>query len=239
MRRTLAQLAVVAFLPAVSSAAVLYSGSGLPSDQGAAYVNIGPAVQSAATPGVTLNTAALAGIYAGYFYSLPTGTLDKAAGFDVSITAALLSSPVTTPTRAGLSFLLLTSDHTGVELALQPGLIFAQAEGFGSPTGESASFDTSKLTDYHITVSGGTYALSADGTPILTGPLRDYSATTTPFDGTPAGPVYSQHDLLFIGDDTSSASGSFRFAAAAVVPEPGLALPALLGGAMLARRRRR
>lgn len=220
-------------LPSLAAAATLYSGSNTPSTQGWTNGFIGSVVETPMSPGVQLNTSANNAYYGGYFNQLPAGTLSKTTGFDVSITAALLSESGTNPARSGLSFLILTSDHTGVELAVQPTQIFAQAVGFGSPTGESVAYNTTPLTTYDIAISGTTYALSANGTEILTGPLRDYSATSTPF-----GPIYSATDLLFIGDDTSSAGGAFQLTSVTVVPEPGsVVLAAVATGAFLRRRR--
>ena len=52
-------------------------------------------------------------------------------------------------------------------------------------------------------MTGDTYALSANDTPVLTGPVRDY----TPFVG--LIDPYETPNFLFFGDNTTSARASF------------------------------
>jgi len=74
---------------------------------------------------------------------------------------------------------------------------------------EDAPFTTTTgLISYTLAIHGGTYALSANGAPILNGNLRDYTAF--------AGPPYNIPNFIFLGDDTSSAKAKIRLAAFAV-----------------------
>lgn len=65
-------------------------------------------------------------------------------------------------------------------------------------------YNTTSLANYQITISADTYTLSANGTSILTGPLRDYSS----FEGFPD--PYQTPNFLFIGDNTTSAQARIR-----------------------------
>ncbi|BAU11563.1 outer membrane secretion protein [Leptolyngbya sp. NIES-3755] len=132
--------------------------------------------------------------------------------------------------RAGLSIIVLSSDTRGIELGFWTNRIWAQEDGVvkadpvtrssppTSPTGtrfsqaEGATFDTqSSLNQYDLTILGNTYALYANGNyslPLLTGRLRDYSPEFAAFGV--AGVPYVTPNLVFIGDNTTSASGSFQ-----------------------------
>jgi len=71
--------------------------------------------------------------------------------------------------------------------------------------------DMSTLRQYRLTVLGDRYVLLSDDAVLLTGPLRDYTAwpgLSVPFLGT-LDP-YQQANMLFLGDDTSSASANFK-----------------------------
>ncbi len=141
--------------------------------------------------------------------------------------------------RAGFSVIAIGNDLKGIELGFfhddtaheiwayeddTPNSIdlFTQAEGV-----DRTAAETGTLTTYDLTVFGNGYELSADGTSILSGPLRDYTA----FDG-PSVPLfgeldpYEQPNLLFFGDDTSSADSHVRLGSISVtaIPEPSAGL---------------
>jgi hypothetical protein len=69
-----------------------------------------------------------------------------------------------------------------------------------------------------LAVLGDDYALSSAGIPIVSGKLRDYTA----FSGFPD--PYKTPNLIFLGDDTSSASAKISLAYVAVGPR---SLPSL------------
>jgi hypothetical protein len=129
--------------------------------------------------------------------------LDRTTGFQVNFRIRLESESHATNHRAGLSVIVLGQDAKGVELAFWENEIWAQgddATGGLFRHGEGAVFDTTaSLTDYQVTIGGDTYTLTANGNPLLTGPLRDYSA----FDGFPD--PYETPNFLFLGDNTTSA----------------------------------
>ncbi|MFM7425882.1 MAG: Calx-beta domain-containing protein [Elainella sp.] len=163
-------------------------------------------------------------IYAGYSSLTTAGDkvnptypdLDRTAGFSLQFGAQILEEQRTNPNRAGFSVILLSSDKRGIELGFQQaegGRIFAQSDGTtpnpadqsnGQPNGlfvaaESTAHNINLATDYRLTIQGNSYRLFANGSPILTGPLRDYS----PFSG--AIDPYERPNLVFLGDDTTSA----------------------------------
>lgn len=230
--------------PLAASAAALYSGSpGVsPVAEGWVLGTQAPApatiptpwaaaTVSPAVPGVTLSTLADRSGYAGFVYSaVPMTPTQNTLRF----TAALLTSDVATGgagSRAGLSVLLLDNSNRGVELGFVPGQIFSQAVGF-TAVGESAAFDPTPLTTYTLTLTHTGYSLLASGVTVLSGPLRDYSGTPTVF-----GPIYSQPNFLFIGDNTTRAAATFQLGPVSVIPEPGWVLTVMPAGLLLLRRR--
>jgi hypothetical protein len=192
--------------------------------------------------GTTLDTNGAAGTQAGFSnHSVVTGqvvnpafpALDRNAGFTVHLEdLRVLSETHASTDRAGTSLIVLASDRKGIELGFWEGLIFAQNDTPLFTHGEQASFNTTVAHDYDLRIQGSTYALFADGSPLLTGPLRDYAA----FGGFPD--PYELPNFLFLGDDTGSASAAVRFAGVSVtVPEPA-ALSLLAVTPLLLRRRR-
>jgi hypothetical protein len=176
--------------------------------------------------------------------------LDRTSGFSLRVRMRLNNETHTgNPVRAGFSILLLGSDRLGVEIGFQSDTLFAQAPGFGAPPAESISGAgiaalTGSFQLYNLLVFGDTYRLgletAAGISPLLTGPLKDYTAATG-F----AGDVYRTPNFLFLGDDTTSASAStdlnfVSITTNAVAPEPvSIALiGSVLPGLLLARRRR-
>ncbi len=158
--------------------------------------------------------------------------LDRTAGFEVDFTLRVIDEQHSSSDRAGFSITVLSSVASpgppGIELGFWKNEVWAQNAGFTH--GESSGvFDTTTgLIPYRLLVSGNTYQLLANGNPILSGNLRDYSA----FNGGPpfnTGFPYNQANFLFFGDDTSSASANVQLASIQVVPEPGAILMAAVG----------
>jgi hypothetical protein len=248
--RLLSVLSVLA-APVLASAATpltIYSGNVRPADEAWLYATqapppaLPPTAWAGATEallgggsGVRLNTLADLGGYAGYFKQLPTNTLSRSIGFQASFTLNLHSEVNTAgQPRAGLSILVLTTDPQAIELAFQKDRIFAQPAGFAA-FGESASVNLDGEFTAHIRVFGGTYALHLNdsASPVLTGSLRNYSGTPTPF-----GFIYDNRDAIFLGDDTTRAAADFTFSRATVIPEPAISLVALASLPVILRRRR-
>lgn len=240
-----------------SHATVLYDGSlaTLPADQEWHYLLLGTsATESLGGGAAILDTTAVQDDLAGYFSGLPpfladhpgVGVLDSSAGFVVRFNLQLVFEEHSGSTdRAGFSVIVLDSSAKGVELGFWADEIWAQDDDplFTHSTGtETATFDTTAMTQYDLSIQGGTYWLSAGGPALVTGALKDYSDfdhTTVP--GLPADP-YEMSNFLFFGDNTTSASATVGIAMIELIPipEPASVTILLVGcAAALARRRRR
>lgn len=134
-------------------------------------------------------------------------SLDRMVGFQVNITLQVENESHLNNHRAGFSLIILGSDARGVELAFWQNEIWAQS---GDNTGglfnhgEGVAFATTNLINYQVTIIGDIYTLTANGQPLFTGPVRDYSA----FDGFPD--PYHTPNFIFLGDDTTSAQARVR-----------------------------
>ena len=140
--------------------------------------------------------------------------------------------------RSGFSVVLLSNDLKGIELGFRSDRIFAQEDGTIQvntalePDGTQANktrtlftqgefttrVTTTSPTHYSIGILGDLYTLYSGGVAILSGQLRDYSAfqpqtitANVPIFGAvsvvPPSP-YRQKNLIFLGDNTSSAAAS-------------------------------
>ncbi|HET6573667.1 MAG TPA: PEP-CTERM sorting domain-containing protein [Fimbriiglobus sp.] len=159
--------------------------------------------------------------------------LDRTAGFSLSWTVQVHQESHTSADRAGFSTILLASDRRGIELGFWTTEVWAQEAGF--TRAEAAVWDTGQRTDYTLTIQGDAYRLTGNGTSLLTGPLRDYSSSSTP---------YNLPSFLFLGDDTSSALADVtvgRVTVVSPVPEPAglLAVGAALAWVVARRRGRK
>jgi hypothetical protein len=147
--------------------------------------------------------------------------LDRTAGFQVNFTIQVENESHESNQRSGFSMVVLGQDARGIELAFWEDQIWAQSDG---STGglfshaEGVPFvTTAGLVEYQLTIAGDTYTLSANHEPILTGPVRDYSA----FDGFPD--PYETPNFLFLGDDTTSAQARLRLSFVSITgTDPGL-----------------
>jgi hypothetical protein len=172
-------------------------------------------------------------IQAGFFRTVTMPfTLDLAYGFRLRMDVKILSESHSSPNRAGFSIIALSDSLSGIELGFWEDEIWAQS-GSDFKHAEGKSFNTkSAFRRYELTVKGSGYSLSADGLPVLTGAVRDYSAFGFP---------YNSKNFLFFGDNTTSASGAaaIRFASITQIPEPAMLLPVALALAatVVARRR--
>ncbi|MEP7189390.1 MAG: PEP-CTERM sorting domain-containing protein [Roseiflexaceae bacterium] len=212
---------------------VLYDGakSNRPDDQGFTFLAVPSVSPTTAGDATILDTASNKNTFAGYF-SKPTPqlVLDRAIGYTVSFTvqveledhAGSDKNSDGTEDRAGFSLIVLSSDTRGIELGFWKDRIWAQEDGATEPPlftqAEGAPFDTqSARVGYVLAVLGDSYALSSNGTPILSGRLRDYTA----FNDIPD--PYETPNLIFLGDDTSSASAKISLAYVAAGPIASIA----------------
>lgn len=166
--------------------------------------------------GVTiLNTMPVQSDMAGYFVrSEAVPDLQRTQGFTFTFTIQIDEEAHASNHRAGFSIILLSEDLLGIELGFWEDRIWAQ-EGGEPPDlftqAEGVAYDTTAaLTTYHLTILNDTYTLLADQIPILTGPVRDYTA----FEG--ALDPYETPNFIFLGDNTSSARAQARLAYMAV-----------------------
>jgi hypothetical protein len=203
----------------------LYDGNqpGTPDTQGFLnFASVGTGTQTAGGGQTALNTTSPSAFYAGYTnynFTISAGALtpvdfanpvfpilDRAAGFTLHFTAQVLND-ISGPNRAGFSVIVLGSDKKGVEIGFQSATIFAQSDNplFGTPaesnSDPSIAARVSAMTPYDLTIQGDTYLLATNSFTILTGSVKDYTAASGPF-----GNVYRTPGLLFLGDDTTSAS---------------------------------
>jgi hypothetical protein len=228
-------VAASAVAPAAIAPIVLYDGAlgTLPDAQGFTFLAL-PSVSPTVSGGATiLDTSSDKSTYAGYF-SKPTPqlVLDRVIGYTVSFTVQVELEDHSgsdknsdgIEDRAGFSLIVLSSDKRGIELGFWKDRIWAQEGGTGSTLftqAEVATFDTqSARRPYTLAVQGDSYALSSNGAPILSGNLRDYTALT----GFPD--PYETPNLIFVGDDTTSASAKVQLAyvAAGPISSPGPSL---------------
>jgi len=217
----------------ILGAYTLYSGflGNKPTDQPwLAFANLGTTSETLIPEGVNLNTLGTAPIpeiirnstYAGYGNKNTTPALvntnfpelDAAQGFTVAFSINLVSEARSNDDRAGFSLLVTTKDNKkAIELGFQrlsanTGKIFAQDDGANLFTAaEFVSFDTNQVADYRLKVLNNSYTLFANGTQILTGALRDY----TPFGGVMGVDPYEEPNVIFLGDNTTSAWASVNF----------------------------
>lgn len=185
---------------------------GTPDEQAFVYQAVGscpfcpPQVQqiySGTIPATIFNSMAEIQDSAGYTAS--PQTFDRAAGFTLQFTVRIKQETHNNADRAGFSVILLAEDLQGIELAFWPDRIWAQADTPLFTHAEEAVYDTtSDLTVYDLTIMTDTYSLAANGTAVLTGPVRDYTAWEPPIPGAPD--PYETPNLIFLGDDTSSAA---------------------------------
>lgn len=190
----------------------------------------GNASQSVIASGVQLTTDNA--VSAGYSNTLPIlnvfknpafPTLDRQAGFELAFELQLAAESHLNPHRAGFSVTLLASDMRGVELGFWENEIWAQTDNPLFQHGPGIAFDTTQAeVAYTLRIAGDQFYLSANGMPLLTSSLRDYSA----FGSAP----YTLGNYLFLGDNTSSAAATARIGqiTLSTVPEPAMMCLAMM-----------
>jgi hypothetical protein len=220
MRRSLITAAFALVLlaaPAGATTEILYDGAlgSTPDAQGWVYASFpltgAKATQSVEGATTLLDTTAAMRDMAGYFYTRPPEqALDRSIGFRLVFNLRIAEEKHVNPNRAGFSLIVLASDLKGVELAFWEDQIWAQTDRPLFTKGEaSRPFNTwAGLVSYALAIHDDTYTLSADGKPILSGALKDYSSFRTP----PFDFVYRQPNFIFFGDNTGSAAARVAIA---------------------------
>jgi hypothetical protein len=148
----------------------------------------------------------------------------------VWFTVQVLTETHVSPHRAGFSALVIGSDLRGIELGFWENEVWAQEGGSINPFthAEGATFTTTaELIEYRLSVVGESYTLAANGSTVLSGLLRDYTLAPPP--PLPLNP-YTTANLIFLGDDTSSAQAKIKLRYAAVINAPpfSIHLPIIL-----------
>lgn len=235
---TAAGLAAVAAAPAAQAATLYDPALGtLPTAQGWSVLASGTAAasQSVAAGRYRLDTTG-AGVSA-YGNAISTA-LDTAAGFDLRFTLQVVNESHDSANRAGYSVVMVGSDPSkALELSFWSDQVWAadyvasDADRFVHGAGAAVD-NTAAPHDWLLSVRNQQFALAADGSVLLAGSLRNYTA---------AGLPYNVPNFLFFGDDSSRGVSVTQLGLVSVsaVPEPAAAWLALAGGALLWLRRRR
>jgi hypothetical protein len=255
--RVLCPLLLAWLSVAPAAAAVLYDGGrgSHPSAQGWAYLTspfFGAAADRYLEPGGSAldtrdNRSDSAGHFLGYLGTPGLPSFDRQNGFILDFSLRIDDENHDSRDdngdglydRAGYSLLLVTSDLRALELGFFDDRVWAYEDNRGTKSAftqaEGFAVATDQLRDYSLTIQGEGYSLAIDGLGVLSGPLRNY----TFFAGFPD--PYETRNLLFMGDDTSSAESRSFLAAVSIQPLPVPLPPAwalLASGLWLTGRRR-
>lgn len=203
MSRALAALLSLTMHWSAGRAQILYDAQPgtLPAEQGWSYAALpGTARQTHTGSATRLDTLMSLSEAAGYALR-PAPPLDRRTGFNLVLRFHLLEARSTRPERAGFSVIVLDAERRGIELGFGAGDVFAQHDQPLFTRGESAGFPLSNgPVEAVLSLRGDHYTLFLNRSPLLTGPVRDYTA----FSGFPD--VYETPNFLFLGDNTTSAA---------------------------------
>lgn len=147
--------------------------------------------------------------------------LNRLAGFNLRLRFRLPAEHHARDDRAGFSVIVLDAARRGVELGFWTNQVFAQADQPLFTRAESVAhpFDAAPV-EAVLSLQAAHYRLFVNGTPLLTGPVRDYTA----FTGFPD--VYETPNFIFLGDDTTSAAAEVEIYSVALILPPRLSLAA-------------
>ncbi|NJL10826.1 MAG: hypothetical protein HC908_13460 [Calothrix sp. SM1_7_51] len=195
-----------------------------------------------------LNTTFNPAVQAGF--ANITQNLDNTKGYTISFTAQVLAESRTATAnknndgkddRAGFSVLVVSSDNTkAIELEFWENRIWAQEDGTNQTNpalepddapnsnfrtlftqAEFVTYDTkNQASNYELAVQGNYYTLSANGTVILSGRMRNYTAfNKLPNNTNP----YRRSNNIFFGDTTPSAQANINLAKVSITTDTALA----------------
>lgn len=200
-----------------AEAQVLYSAEAgtLPAEQGWFYYSLPvAAVHQMSNHAAFLSTTATASLQAGLSPGTPP-PLPRTNAFALLFTLWVHSEAHLNTNRAGCSVIVLGEDARGIELGFWTNRIFAQADAPLFTHAEDAEFNCAiGFMDYALTLRATNYMLFANGVPTLTGPIRDYTAFTGPLD------PYETPNLIFLGDNTTSAHAAISLRRVALIIPP-------------------
>jgi hypothetical protein len=209
------------FLPGGGSQTAIAGGTSLNSLGSGAQNNIYAAYSNRNT-NVSLSPLS---ITPGDFVNPSFPTLDRNAGYTLTFTVQIATQVNDGPdgaNRAGFNVTALSSDLRGIEIGFRTNDIFAQSD---SPLFTQAEINNSvgsllaAVTTYSLNISGDNYSLTGDGTPILSGALRDYSSF-----GDPVNP-YSTPNLILLGDNTTEARANINLYSISLTANAAAAVP--------------
>jgi hypothetical protein len=181
------------------------------------------ATQTLTTGGTILDSTPVITDFAGYFgKSSVMPILDRTSGYTVSFAVQVITEIHAgsdknndgIDDRAGFSVIVLSNDLEGVELGFWTDQIWAQADSPLFTHAEGVTLTTTSLITYNLAVLSDTYTLSANGSMVLTGSLRNYEAFTGTLD------PYETPNLLFLGDDTTSAKAKIKLTYVSITANP-------------------
>ena len=210
---------------------ILYDGTlgGLPETQNLEYEEVWLFIDGASETfnngrtilNTTLNNLDRDSTYAGYGAAPISVTimpiLSHTQGYRLHFAVQIDFEDGSSNDRAGFSVFALSSDSQGVELGFWQDEIWAQHDdttGSLFTHAEGVNVNTTALVTYTLQITTAAYTLFSHTTPILTGPLRNYTAFVPPVPDVPD--PYEVPNAIFLGDNTSSARAIIQLARVAV-----------------------
>ncbi len=140
-------------------------------------------------------------------------TLDHNTGFTIDFDAKVNTESHNSNDQAGFDVVALDNFRLGIELGFWNNQIWAKQITFPSDGSvslihdnvEQVARDTTVATRYELSIVDNTYKLFADGSPILTGNIKNY----TPYKTTDlAYNPYQKPNYFFIGDNSATAGAN-------------------------------
>jgi hypothetical protein len=190
----------------------------LPEEQGWSYLAVGNVIEMLTNDAALLDSSGATSTHAGWG-EVVAAPLNRTNAFTLLLSLQLRSETHNNTNRAGFSLIVLGDDKRGIELGFWTNEVFAQADSPLFTHAEDASLATTNaFAEYALTIRSTNYLLQAGGLPLLSGPVRDYTA----FDGIPD--PYQTADLIFFGDDTGSAAAAVEVREMTLIRAPTLAI---------------
>ncbi|MDG1890440.1 MAG: hypothetical protein P8L18_03935 [Verrucomicrobiota bacterium] len=188
------------------------SSASIPTAQGWIYLTdplfLPEAQMALVEQGTELNSLPNMTDKAGFFSSMPplpayhpglSNPLDRMEGFELVFDIQLLEETHIREDRAGFSVIVVSDDLQGIEIGFWKDAAWGQERKFSQA--EKGRYPEAvqikETTRFQLRVQSNRYYLSVNQTPLVSGPLRDYSGFGIP---------YNIPNFLFLGDDTTSAA---------------------------------